>query len=180
MKDTRAATRYASALLGVAIERKELDTVDNDLRVLEGLIRGVPEFALFLRSPVISKERKKKTLSAVCSKRLGGTTFAFVILLAAKDREALLPEIIRRFGILRDEHLGIINVAARTAVKFTQGQEKQLSERLQGVTGKKVRLRFEEDPSLVGGFTIQYEDTVWDASIARQLELLRERLIGGI
>jgi F0F1-type ATP synthase delta subunit len=42
-----------------------------------------------------------------------------------------------------------------------------------------VRLSVERDPSLVGGFTVQYEDTVWDASVRRQLELLRDRLVGG-
>lgn len=179
MRDTRAATRYAAALLGVAVERGEIDAVDADILSLEKMIGGTPDFALFLKSPVINKERKKKALTAVCEGRIGKTTFTFVMLLAAKGREDLLPAIIGRFRKLRDEHLGILDVTARSASKFTPDQGKRLSERLETVTGKKVRIHFEEDRALIGGFTIQYEDTVWDASVRRQMELLRERLIEG-
>lgn len=179
MTDTRAATRYAAALLGVAVERKELDAVDADLRALDALIASTPDFSLFLRSPVINKEKKKKALTAICSKLVGETTFRFIMLLAGKDREGLLPAIIATFGRLRDDHLGILNVRARVVSKFTPDQEKRLSERLEGATGRKVRIAYEEDRSLIAGFTIQYEDTVWDASVARQMELLRQRLIEG-
>ena len=180
MSNIRASTRYASALLGVAVERNELEAVGKDVGFLEGLISGVPEFALFLRSPVITKEKKKRVLRELLAGKTGETVGAFVLLLASKDRESLLEEIIRQFHRLRDERLGILNVTARAASDFTPEQENRLGGQIGKATGKTVRLKVERDPSLIGGFTVQYEDTVWDASVRRQLELLRERLIGGV
>jgi F-type H+-transporting ATPase subunit delta len=179
MGQTRAAIRYATALLGVAVERSELDAVTNDVDFLGRTISASPELGVFLRSPVINKERKTKALREILSGRSGATLSAFVLLLASKEREALLPEIIRQFRRLRDERLGILNVAARSAAEFSPEQKANLSAQIGKATGKKVELTVERDPSLIGGFTVQYEDTVWDASVRRQLELLRERLVGG-
>jgi F-type H+-transporting ATPase subunit delta len=179
MTHSRASIRYAAALLGIAVERNELDAVANDVASLERTVAGSPDFASFLRSPVINKERKKKALREVLAGRTGGTVAAFCLLLASKAREALLPEILGQFLRLRDERLGIINVAARSATEFSPEQKARLGERIGAVTGKKVRLTVERDPALIGGFTVQYEDTVWDASVRRQLELLRARLVAG-
>lgn len=180
MSRTRAATRYAAALLGVAVERNALDAVGNDLDFLERTIKASPDLAAFLRSPVISKERKKRALRELLAGRVTDTTVAFVLLLAAKDREGHLPDIIAQFRRLRDERLGIVNVTARSAAEFTPEQRTRLGERLERATGRKVRLSVERDPSLIAGFTVQYEDTVWDASVRRQLELLRDRLAGAV
>jgi F-type H+-transporting ATPase subunit delta len=179
MSQIRAATRYAAALLGVAVERNELDAVANDVDFLGRTISASPDFAAFLRSPVISKEKKKKALRELLSGRTGETVAAFVLLLATKDREALLAEIVRQFRRLRDERLGIMDVTAHSATGFSPEQEARLGEQLGKATGKKVRLTIELDPSLIGGFTVRFEDTVWDASVRRQLELMRERLVGG-
>ncbi len=178
MSNVRAATRYASALLGVAGERRDLEAVGKDMSFLEELISKVPDFALFLKSPVISKERKKRALSEILAGKTGDTVRAFVLLLASKDREALLPEIITQFTRLRDEKSGVLNATAKSAAPLTPGQEKNLVGQLEKTTGKKVRLKVSSDRTLVGGFTVQYEDTVWDASVKRQLELLGEMLAG--
>jgi F-type H+-transporting ATPase subunit delta len=179
MSQIRAATRYATALLGVAVERNELDAVAGDVGFLDRAIAGSPDLSAFLRSPVINKEKKKKALREILSGRTGETMLAFVLLLASKDRESLLPEILRQFHRLRDERLGILDASARSAAEFTDEQKARLGEKIGKVTGKKVRLTVERDPSLIGGFTVQYEDTVWDASVRRQLELLRIRLVTG-
>jgi F-type H+-transporting ATPase subunit delta len=179
MSNVRASTRYATALLGVAVERNELEAVGADVDFLDRTIAASPDLAVFLRSPVISKEKKKKALRELLSGRTGATVTAFVLLLASKDRESLLEEILRQFHRLRDERLGILSVTARSAAAFSPEQEKGLGDRISRVTGKTVRLKTERDPSLIGGFTVQYEDTVWDASVKRQLEILRDRLTGG-
>jgi len=178
MSNVRAATRYATALLGAAAERKEMEAVGKDISFLEQLTTKVPDFALFLKSPVVSKDRKKKVLSEVIGRNTGDTVRAFVLLLASKGRESLLPEIISQFYRLRDERTGVLNASATAVADFSPEQEKNLIGQLEKSTGKKVRLNTSRDASLLGGFTVQYEDTVWDASVKRQLEVLGEKLAG--
>ncbi len=179
MSEFRAAYRYAAALLGVADEVKKLDVVSNDLVVLEKLAKDSREFLVFLKSPVVNSERKKQTLTQILQGKVSDVTFKFIILLASKGREGLLPEIIQQFNTLRDQRLGILNVTARTAIAFKPEQEKQLISQIESATKKKVRLSSVVDKSLKGGFMVQHDDTVWDASVRHQLEALREKFIEG-
>jgi len=178
MSNVRAATRYATALLGVAAERNETEQVGKDVAALEQLIAAVPEFALFLKSPVVSKERKSAALNEILTGRTGNTVRNFVLLLASKDREDLLPAIIGQFIRLRDERMGVVNASAKAASDFSAEQKADLTARIEKSTGRKVRLTVGRDPALIAGFTVQVEDTVWDASVKRQLERLGEMLAG--
>ncbi len=180
MSDVRAAVRYAQALLAVAEETRKLDAVSSDLEGIRALIAQVREFAVFLKSPVINIEKKKRVLTQLFKGRLDVLTSNFIHLLASKGRERLLPEIIGEFYRLRDEHLGIITVTAKSAVRLTPGEERELVTQLEKATRKKVTMTAVIDPSLVGGFTVQHEDTVWDASVRHELEVLRRRLIEGV
>jgi F-type H+-transporting ATPase subunit delta len=179
MSEFRASYRYALALIGVAQEMKKLDEVDRDLKFIEKLTAGEREFTLFLKSPVITAEKKKRVLREILQGHVGEITMKFVDLLAAKSREGLLPEIIRQFARLRDDRLGIVNVSARTAVKFTPAQEETLVRQLEGVTKKRVRISYVVDPSIKGGFIVRHDDTVWDASVQNHLKVLRQRFIEG-
>jgi F-type H+-transporting ATPase subunit delta len=178
MSDTRAAYRYARALLGTAVERKLLDAIGEDFELIEKTARSSREFLAFLRSPVINMEKKKSVLTAAFQKRVHPLTFQFLMLIASRNRESILPEIIRQFERLRDEELGVENAIVRTAVPLSREHEKQLSTKLERLRKKKIRLQHILDPSLKGGIQVQVGDTVWDGSIKHQLELLRQRFAG--
>jgi len=179
MADSRASYRYALAVLGVAEEIKQLDRVRDDFSLIGKTIDDSREFALFLKSPVISQGKKKQLLEIVFKQSVCDLTMKFIVLITNKGREMLLPEIIRQFMLLYNQRHGIIDVAVKTAAKMTTDQQKILSDRLQKITGKSVRFTELLDPKLIGGFTVQYEDTVWDGSVKHQLETLREQLVGG-
>ncbi len=179
MGEFRAAHRYARALFGVALERDQLDAVAADCGQIEALLGASREFMLFLRSPVINAQKKRKVAEEVLAKRVGKTTLTFVVLLVSRGREALLPEIIAEFFRLRDERMGIVNATASVATPLTSAQERRLIERLENATKKKVRMKYVQDASLRAGFMVRLGDTVWDASVRHELEQLRKLLAGG-
>ena len=179
MIESRAAHRYALALVGIAEEMKKVDEVSNDFIFVEKLLQESRDFRSFLKSPVVTNQKKRRVFEAVLSGNIGDLAWKFILLLTSKDREVLLPEIIRQFYKLRDERRGILHAVARTVVSLTEAQEGKLIGSIQELTKKKVQLTYERDPSLIGGFTVQYGDTVLDASVKRQLELLQERFAEG-
>ena len=172
MINIKASRRYALAIMGIVDEMKNLDQVSEDFELIERMIKEVREFALFLKNPIIKKEKKKQILSVFLKGRVSDLALQFVEFVTSKKRENLFPEIIQQFYQLRDERLNILNVPVQVAAKITTSQEQQLIKRLEDVTKKKVRLKYEVDPSLIGGFKAQYGDTVWDATAKRQLEWL--------
>ena len=179
MAESRATYRYALALTGVAEETKKVDEVTRDFEFIESVIEGSHEFLQFLKSPVIRAVKKKAVLSAILQGRVSEITLKFVITLVTRSREGLLPDVIRQFYRLRDEHRNILNVTTRVAVPFSEKQHKDLCSRLAEATKKNVQIKYVVDPSLKGGFMIQHDDTVWDASVRHQLELLRRRFAEG-
>jgi len=179
MSEYRAAHRYALAMIGVAEERNEVDQVGNDCRHLERLISRSRDFLLFLQSPVIKAQKKRRILDELLRGRVGDTMLRFLFFLVSRGREGLVPQILTEFFRLRDKRMGVVNVTASVAVPMTPAQEQRLIERLEQTTKKTVRMKYILDASLRAGFTVRLEDTVWDASVRHELENLRRRLSGG-
>lgn len=180
MKNTRVARRYAQALmLSTDSAMNMIDAIAGDLETIRKTLEGSRELRLFLASPIVKAERKTALLRELFASRVGTVTMTLLELLTEKHREAILPELIEQYGALRDVRYGIVNVDVASAVAISQEQEKNLSEQLEAYTKKKVRIRFALDSSLKGGMVVRIGDTVLDASVKRQLELIRERFVEG-
>ncbi|MEX0602963.1 MAG: ATP synthase F1 subunit delta [Bacteroidota bacterium] len=179
MANLRVAQRYAEALMGAAGDQRDLEKVAADIGVLDRAIRDAPEFRMFLRSPIIRSERKWEILISLFEKRLQPATMTFLKLVTGKGRENLLPEIAECFFALRDENLGILSLQVTGLTELGKEQQDAVRKRFEQMTGKKVKINFRLDPSLRGGIVVRLGDTVYDGSVKRQLELLRERFVGG-
>ena len=80
---------------------------------------------------------------------------------------------------MRDDQLGILTLELRAAVDLTNDQQKTIAKRFEEMTRKKIRIVFSVDKQLKGGFVARVGDTVYDGSVVRQLELLRDRFAEG-
>ncbi len=179
MTKSRAARRYAMALMDVAAERHTVDAVAGDLETVEQTIRGSRELQLLIASPVVTPGKKKSVFHALFAERVGKDVLTFLDLLFVKHRENLLPAIVQQYASLRDERAGVVNVDVTTAAELAVPQQERLRAVLERYTGKTVRIRAAIDRSLKGGVRVQIGDTVLDASVRRQLELLRNAFLEG-
>lgn len=179
MKHARVASRYAAALMGAAEESKSIDTVARDLESLRATIAASRELQRLLESPIVSPAKKQAILADLFGSAFGTLALQFMALLVEKGREGLLPAMIDRWFALRDERMGVVTVDVTTAVEISPDQKRQLTDALQHVTGKSVRMRMTTDRALRAGLIVRIGDTVHDGSMRRQLERLRERLVTG-
>ncbi|MFH1171386.1 MAG: ATP synthase F1 subunit delta [bacterium] len=179
MKNIRVARRYAAALMALTGEHKKPDTVAKELLLVKETLRKSREFRLLLASPIVAKAKKKSVIEAVFKKKASAVVRTYLCSIVNKGREDMLVDILEQYFLLRDEQLGIVAVDISTAVKFSPLQEKKLTKYLESYTQKKVRVRFSIDTSVKGGFVATIGDTTLDASIRRQVEILRHRLKEG-
>lgn len=177
MKGTRAAKRYAGALLGLATELKKIDHVAADMRMLHDMISSSHDLELFFKSPIIDRFKKKDVFKAMFEGSVDVLSFHFVLLLIDKGREALTSSIAEQFSSLLDEQLGIVNAELKAPYQFDEGDKSRMQSKLEELTSKKVRPVFSLDKTLVGGFLAQIGDTVYDGSVRRQLEILKQQLM---
>jgi len=163
----------------IAEEQRAVDTVAADLSVMGETLRASRELRLLLLSPVIKEGKKIAIFQELFAARVNRITFGFVLLLIRKRRESLLPDIIDQFHALRDEKQGIVTVNVTGSTELSAAQERDLGQRMEEYSGKKVRIQFALDNTIRGGLIVRLGDTVLDMSVRRQLERLRERFLQG-
>jgi F-type H+-transporting ATPase subunit delta len=179
MSAYRIARRYAEAVIELAEDQKQGERLAGDLELIQKAMIESLELQSFLKSPVISKEKKRTALSALFKAKVGTLAFDFLNLLVEKGREDVLDSILVEYFKMRDEQLGIMKLELRAAVDLSSDQQKIIAKRFEGMTRKKIRIVFSVDKQLKAGFVARVGDTVYDGSVSRQLELLRNRFSEG-
>jgi F-type H+-transporting ATPase subunit delta len=170
------ARRYALALYQEAEEQGVVERTDDDVQALRETLDASRELVALFESPIVAREKKEAVVRKLFEGRLGELTLRFVGLLFEKEREDLLPAVVRAYGALRDARLGLVEAAVRTARPLGYDETQQLERALAQRTGKQVRLRMEVDPALIGGLVVRIGDRVYDRSVRHQLDVLREQL----
>ncbi len=179
MSEYNVSFRYASSLLDTSIEKKNLDSTFLDVELIASTLTDNPQLERMLENPIIKQDVKLTVLEEIFKTRIGADTLRFLSFVLEKGREEFLLSILNRFISLRDEHLGIVNVDVRTAFEFTEVQTETLKNNLEKYLKKQVRFNFTLDTTIVGGFIAKVGDTVFDASLKHQLELLKKQFLEG-
>ncbi len=179
MRDIRVAKPYARALYEAASEQSALADIVRDIDKLRELIEQSQEFAQLISSPILSPQFKSETFQQIFDDSVHPLTLNFLKLLASKQRERYLIAIMDVFSAIDDEAAGRVVAKVTTAVPLTLAQQDQLKQQLGVYSGKQVRLETAINAEIQGGFIVQLNDTVFDASVATQLQHLRQQLAKG-
>ncbi len=174
---TKAARRYAKALLELAKERNEVEPVLEDIRFINNTLRDSRELTLFLRSPVIKYDDKQAVLEELFSEHIQEVTALFLKLLVRKNRINILQQITEAFIDSYNTYAGIIKITAYSAYELDDEQRSELQQKLEDKTGKEVDLKVDIDESLMGGMSVRIEDTVIDGTVKNHLQELEEQLL---
>lgn len=177
MTSFRVARRYARAIITLAEEKNKLETVAADFERLRSLVKSSNDLELFILNPTIGKAKKRETFSELFSSLVDELTMRFLLLLVSKGREPILLEIIDEYNAMVDEKTGIVRAEVYSFIEMNKKQAQQLQKQLEGFTGKTVSITYSLDRNLKGGFLARLGDTVFDASVRRQLEMLEEKFM---
>lgn len=171
---TNIIKRYSTALYKSAIESHNEDDLSDEVSSLLNLIESSRDLFLFFESPVISRDRKLKTIDAIFSGKMSPVLLNFIKMLIENKRETLISEILRYFIDYKNEKDGIIRITINTVIELNADEKKTIVEKIQEQTGFKCIPEFKTDPDLIGGFTVFYKDEVIDASVKNQLLNLKK------
>ena len=179
MQNPRLATRYAKSVLDLAVERNSLEAVLGDMRVLNGICTESRDFEVMLRSPIISGDKKLSVINEILKRfNVNEITHAFINLLVAKGRELTLPEIaaafIDQYNILKN----IRTVKLTTATPMHDAIKKTIESKIASDMPKDtIDLKTLVDDSLIGGFVLEVEDKLYDASVKKSLNDVRTQIV---
>ena len=129
-----------------------------------------------IADPNLSDAKVAGVFISILSGKLSGEAENFVRVLARNDRLSLLPEIRQQFEVLKNEREGVIEAEVQSAFELDEAQLKDLVQRLEKKTGRKVRPHVSVDRELIGGVKIVLGDKVIDGSARAQLAALETAL----
>lgn len=176
MSETLAAYRYAKAVMDLAVESKQADALEKDMRQVREGIAGSDDLRDLLGNPVVNTAEKLKALKAVFAGAKPMTQKLFDVL-GENKRIGLLDTIAHQFILLYEKMQGQDIALVTTAVPLSAAQEKSILSQLKKITGKETSLQNEVDPELIGGFVLRVGDLEYNASVAGKLDHLKRELI---
>ncbi len=178
MTNPRLAVRYAKSLLDLAAEQNQLDAVFNDMKLLDNICKTNSDFANVLKSPIIKADKKNKIIDSVTTGRISTLTASFIKLLGGKGRESNLPEIISAFIEQYNISKGIHKAKLTTAVELTETMKNDFIAKIKTAEGvENIELETAVNESLIGGFVLEMEGKLADASILRDLRDVKKQFL---
>jgi F-type H+-transporting ATPase subunit delta len=178
MQSPRLAGRYAKSLIDLSQEKGQLETVYKDMQYLQQVVKQSRDFVVLMKSPVIRADKKNAILDAVSKDKLSDLTKAFNRLLVTKGRESVLPEVVNAFIDQYNAIKGIHKVKLTTAVEASEDLKQSMISKLKSEAGLDiVELETKVDPSLVGGFVLEFNNNKVDASILRDLKDVKKQFL---
>ena len=171
MQNPRLAAVYAKSLADLAEEKGQFEQVYQDMEYLKALCAASRDLVLLLKSPVVFADKKQSILTAITKGNITDITAAFNTLLIRKGREGFLPEIAEAFIHLYNERNAIHQVKVTTAEPLSEGLRKSIEEKLRKDAGfQKIKMETAVNEDIIGGFILEYNNNLIDASILRDLQ----------
>jgi F-type H+-transporting ATPase subunit delta len=176
MQNPRLAGRYAKSLIDLATEKSQLEVVYKDVQYLKAVCKASQEFANLLRSPIIKADKKLAIINAVIGSNVSDLTSAFIRLLTSKGRESDLLEIVNAFIEQYDALKQIHRVKLTTAVPVGEDVKNAIVAKIKSEAKMpEIELEHAVNDDLIGGFVIEFDNKLFDASVRRDLEDIKKQ-----
>ncbi len=170
---SRAAIRYAKAVLENANEANVANVVFGDMKSVAATIKNSSELRNVLNSPVIKGLDKKEALIKIFADNSDATK-RLIEVLTTNKRIALLGGVAESYVDLYNESKGVKVAEVTTAVPLSSELEEKVLTKVKELTGSEhVTLENKIDESIIGGFILRVGDLQYNASIANQLDTLK-------
>ncbi len=175
MAGTRAAIRYAKAILDIANDKGVAEAVNNDMNSIASTISSNIELSTFIQNPTTKVEVKESALLEVFA-GVNGVTKSLFHLLFENKRFEILGAIAWEYNQLFDEMNGVEVAKVTTAVPMDAALEAKVLAKVSTLSNKKITIENIVDASIIGGFILRIGDQQYNASIANRLQVLKREL----
>jgi len=179
MSVTRIASRYAKSLLDLAKEQGKLERVLEDIKAFKQATEQ-RDFELVLKSPIVKTDKKKAIIKQIFEGKFDPLTMTFMDVILRKGREKYLAPIASEFEsqYKKEKHVSTVRLTTAAPLEGESLEVIKMQLKTSTATDRNVEIETVVDPELIGGFVIEFDDKLYDASVAHKLELLRKEFAG--
>ena len=168
------ADRYASALYDLASEKKCIDKISSDLKIVKEHLNENKDFNLLINSPLISSQEKLRVLNKITDDYSSNiyTKNLFKILAKNKRLNKISP-IISRYNAINAKKRGNVIADIISAEELSEKQKMGIDKKLKSILGEKLFLNFKIDTKLLGGLIVKIGSKMVDAYLISKINKLK-------
>lgn len=172
-----SAARYAKALLDVTIAEDDPARAEQQLTAFAALLAQYANLQGALTNPAVPAASKRGVVQQLLDRQQPSAPVSkLLLLLADRDKLAMLPDLLAVYRERLMDYQRVIRAEVTTAAPLAQARVDELTDRLARATGRTIRMTTKVDPSIIGGIVTRIGSTVYDGSVAAQLQAIRQRL----
>ena len=170
---------YARAFADVVFDRRlDASKALQQAQSLTELVAGSKELRAVWETPSIPAEQKRGVLDAIVAREgISRPVRNFVAVLIDHRRVQFMGPIVKQFEQELNRRLGFTEAEITSARELSETEQHALESQVAKLTGRKVRARYAQDRSLLGGAIVRVGSTIYDGSVKGQLERIREQLV---
>jgi len=177
MTNRSSAARYAKALLDVSRKEGDPEAAGRDLEAFVSLARGHAQLERALVNPAIPVQRKTALVGELLARvPVGPIVGKLLLLLAGRDRLVLLPDLLEEYRRRLMEFQNVVQAQVTSAVPLPGDAAKGIERAIAARTGRRVVMTSRVDGAIIGGVVTRIGSVVYDGSVRRQLEKMRDTL----
>jgi len=181
MSQRTSANRYARALFDVALAEDDPQVVEDQLAGVVGVFTGHDGLWRLVTNPAVPVQKKRGVVDELLTKMdLRPVLRKLLAMLADRDRLPLLPDLLDGYRGRLLDHQHVVRAHVTTAVPLAPERAIALQDRLASLTGRRVVMETATSPAIIGGVVARIGSTVYDGSVKRQLEKMKDRLAGAV
>jgi F-type H+-transporting ATPase subunit delta len=141
------------------------------------VLGSYPQLETVLASAMVSHEEKAGILDRVLGGQASPLVIHFLKVVSRHGRMGFLRAIHRQAHTLYEHRSGRVAVQVTTAVPLDGAAAQRLQQALRRLVDGEPVLKQRVEPALIGGMVVRVGDTIYDASVAKQLESMRQQMI---
>ena len=177
MDNGRISVRYARALFQLAQEQGCEDVVYDGLtRFAHNYLLAIAQYNEVLADPIVASSEKVKLLEMTVGEPLHDCLKQFITFVAEQKREDKMFLIAMKFMEMYREKHNIVSTQVTTATELPEATYEHIKAFIKQSFGADAEIEVHIDPKLIGGFILDIEHSRMDASVAGQLNALKNKL----
>lgn len=171
------STRYAKALLKFATEKGDTEEAYYGMSVLGDSFVKSPTLRSTLENPVVNDEKKFNILNLAAGDTSSESLKQFFRLVLRNRRIAMIQFMAHSYVDFYRKEKHLIHSHLTVPAQLSSETLARLKNLVKEKTNNEVEFVVDIDPSIIGGFIMEYDTFCFDASIRNRLKLIRKNLL---
>lgn len=175
---TTTSKEYAEALFELAAGDQVLEETSDGLVTVISALKQTPEYRQLLSSAAVGKAARIEALEEAFRGKIPNVLLGVLRMMVSRGHMSALDGMAREYEELSREYRGESVALVTSAVPLKEAEAVAIRAELEKRFARRVILRCELDPNLIGGVRVEVEGRVIDGSIRNKLEQIKDVMNG--